>query len=143
MDLGYVVEILLDREIARQRIMGRRLCENDNNHPNNIYFDAIKPDGDNAGYAAELFQQEQMIRMPKQSTKDTVSTMMQKQEHLLQLIILKMLRLKLALNISKLQVKKSVKEFQKCFLQNSVNSPVYLDIKKLQSFCCSFFYFSL
>ncbi len=44
--LGYVVEILLDREIARQRIMGRRLCENDNNHPNNIFFDAIKPDGD-------------------------------------------------------------------------------------------------
>lgn len=26
--------------------MGRRLCENDNNHPNNIYFDAIKPNGD-------------------------------------------------------------------------------------------------
>ncbi len=44
--LNYVVEILLDREIARKRIMGRRLCENDNNHPNNIYFDAIKPDGD-------------------------------------------------------------------------------------------------
>ena len=44
--LDYVIEILLDREIARKRIMGRRLCENDNNHPNNIYFDAIKPDGD-------------------------------------------------------------------------------------------------
>lgn len=26
--------------------MGRRLCVNDNNHPNNIYIDAIKPDGD-------------------------------------------------------------------------------------------------
>jgi adenylate kinase len=26
--------------------MGRRLCENDNNHPNNIFIDAIKPDGD-------------------------------------------------------------------------------------------------
>ncbi len=44
--VNFVVEILLDREIARQRIMGRRLCENNNNHPNNIYFDAIKPDGD-------------------------------------------------------------------------------------------------
>ncbi len=44
--LGYVVEILLDREIARQRIMGRRLCEKDNNHPNNIYFEAIKPNGE-------------------------------------------------------------------------------------------------
>jgi adenylate kinase len=26
--------------------MGRRLCKNDNNHPNNIFIDAIKPDGD-------------------------------------------------------------------------------------------------
>lgn len=49
MKLDYVIEIVLDREIAKNRIMGRRLCENDNNHPNNIYIDAIKPaekDGD-------------------------------------------------------------------------------------------------
>lgn len=46
MDLDIVIEILLDREIAKNRIMGRRLCVNDNNHPNNIYIDAIKPDGD-------------------------------------------------------------------------------------------------
>jgi adenylate kinase len=44
--LDIVVEILLDREIAKNRIMGRRLCVKDNNHPNNIYIDAIKPDGD-------------------------------------------------------------------------------------------------
>lgn len=44
--LDYVIEILLDREIAKKRIMGRRLCAKDNNHPNNIYFDAIKPNGD-------------------------------------------------------------------------------------------------
>ncbi|MDY7001915.1 MAG: adenylate kinase [Thermodesulfobacteriota bacterium] len=44
--LDYVVEILLPREVAKNRIMGRRLCENDNNHPNNIFIDAIKPDGD-------------------------------------------------------------------------------------------------
>jgi adenylate kinase len=44
--LNIVVEILLDREIAKNRIMGRRLCVNDNNHPNNIYIDVIKPDGD-------------------------------------------------------------------------------------------------
>lgn len=44
--LDVVVEIILDREIAKNRIMGRRLCVNDNNHPNNIYIDAIKPDGD-------------------------------------------------------------------------------------------------
>jgi adenylate kinase len=41
--LDYVIEIKLDREIAKERIMGRRLCVNDNNHPNHIAFDAIKP----------------------------------------------------------------------------------------------------
>jgi adenylate kinase len=46
MALDIVIEIILDREIAKNRIMGRRLCVNDNNHPNNIYIDAIKPDGD-------------------------------------------------------------------------------------------------
>ncbi len=46
MALDIVVEILLDREIAKNRIMGRRLCVKDNNHPNNIYIDAIKPKGD-------------------------------------------------------------------------------------------------
>ncbi|MDY0360157.1 MAG: adenylate kinase [Desulforegulaceae bacterium] len=46
MKLDYVVEIKLDREIAKGRIMGRRLCENDNGHPNNVNIDAIKPDGD-------------------------------------------------------------------------------------------------
>ncbi len=42
-ELNYVIEILLDRQIAKERIMGRRLCANDNNHPNHIAFDAIKP----------------------------------------------------------------------------------------------------
>jgi adenylate kinase len=46
MKLNYVIEMLLDREIAKNRIMGRRLCENNNNHPNNIFIDAIKPNGD-------------------------------------------------------------------------------------------------
>ena len=46
MSLNIVVEIILDREIAKNRIMGRRLCVNDNNHPNNIFIDAIKPNGD-------------------------------------------------------------------------------------------------
>ena len=43
MALDYVMEITLDREIAKERIMGRRLCANDNNHPNHIAFEAIKP----------------------------------------------------------------------------------------------------
>jgi adenylate kinase len=46
MTLDYVIEIVLPREIAKNRIMGRRLCVNDNNHPNNIFIDAIKPNGD-------------------------------------------------------------------------------------------------
>lgn len=41
--LDFVIEIELDRQIAKDRIMGRRLCANDNNHPNHIAFDAIKP----------------------------------------------------------------------------------------------------
>ena len=44
--LDIVIEIVLDRQTAKNRIMGRRLCVNDNNHPNNIFIDAIKPDGD-------------------------------------------------------------------------------------------------
>ena len=43
MKLDYVIEIMLDRDVAKERIMGRRLCVNDNNHPNHIAFDAIKP----------------------------------------------------------------------------------------------------
>jgi len=46
LDLNVVVEVLLDKQIAKNRIMGRRLCVNDNNHPNNIFIDAIKPNGD-------------------------------------------------------------------------------------------------
>jgi adenylate kinase len=44
--VDYVIEIVLDRQIAKNRIMGRRLCVNDNNHPNNIFIDAIKPKDD-------------------------------------------------------------------------------------------------
>jgi adenylate kinase len=41
--LDYVIEIVLDRQAAKNRIMGRRLCANDNNHPNNVFIEAIKP----------------------------------------------------------------------------------------------------
>jgi adenylate kinase len=43
MKLDYVVEIVLDRDTSKKRIMGRRLCPRDNNHPNNIFIEAIKP----------------------------------------------------------------------------------------------------
>ncbi len=46
MTLDFVVEILLPRETAKNRIMGRRLCKNNNNHPNNIFIEAIKPSDD-------------------------------------------------------------------------------------------------
>jgi adenylate kinase len=46
LDLDVVIEVILDKQIAKNRIMGRRLCVNDNNHPNNIFIDAIKPKGD-------------------------------------------------------------------------------------------------
>lgn len=46
LNLDYVIEINLDRQVAKNRIMGRRLCVNDPNHPNNVFIDAIKPDGD-------------------------------------------------------------------------------------------------
>ncbi|MCK9229894.1 MAG: adenylate kinase [Syntrophales bacterium] len=52
--LNYVIEIELDREIAKNRIMGRRLCANDNNHPNNIYIDAIKPVEKNGTYVCRV-----------------------------------------------------------------------------------------
>ena len=44
MKLDYVVEITLPREIARKRIMGRRLCKANNNHPNNVNIEAIRPE---------------------------------------------------------------------------------------------------
>lgn len=41
--IDFVVEIVLDRDTAKKRIMGRRLCQRDNNHPNNIFIESIKP----------------------------------------------------------------------------------------------------
>lgn len=41
--LDYVVEISLPREVAKNRITGRRICENNPNHPNNVNIEAIKP----------------------------------------------------------------------------------------------------
>jgi adenylate kinase len=43
MQVDFVIEIELDRDTAMKRIMGRRLCENDNNHPNNIHIEEIMP----------------------------------------------------------------------------------------------------
>jgi adenylate kinase len=41
--LNYVIELVLDKETAKKRIMGRRLCAVDNNHPNNVNVEENKP----------------------------------------------------------------------------------------------------
>jgi adenylate kinase len=46
-NLDFVVELELDREIAKNRIMGRRICTVSPHHPNNIFIEAIKPNGEN------------------------------------------------------------------------------------------------
>jgi adenylate kinase len=52
--LDYVIEINLDRQTSKNRIMGRRLCAKDNNHPNNIYIDAIKPTEKNGTFVCRV-----------------------------------------------------------------------------------------
>ena len=42
-NLDFVIQIVIDRNTAKQRIMGRRLCASDNNHPNNINIETIRP----------------------------------------------------------------------------------------------------
>lgn len=44
--LDFVLEIELPRDVAKKRIMGRRLCSANNNHPNNINIPAITPEDD-------------------------------------------------------------------------------------------------
>lgn len=44
--LDYVIELDLPRETAKKRIMGRRICKHNPNHPNNINIEAIIPKDD-------------------------------------------------------------------------------------------------
>ena len=41
--IDYIFEIKLDREEAKRRIMGRRICAIDNNHPNHVAIDSLHP----------------------------------------------------------------------------------------------------
>ena len=43
MRVDYIFEIKLDREKAKSRIMGRRICAIDNNHPNHVAIEALHP----------------------------------------------------------------------------------------------------
>jgi adenylate kinase len=60
MKLDYVIEIVLDRDTSKKRIMGRRLCAADNNHPNNIFIDAIKPQEKNGKIVCRVCGSEQL-----------------------------------------------------------------------------------
>ena len=41
--IDYVIEIDLEREIAKNRIMGRRICTENSHHPNNVSIPGIEP----------------------------------------------------------------------------------------------------
>lgn len=84
MKLDYVVEIDLPRNIARDRIMGRRVCKNDGNHPNNIFIDAIKPNGDACGSVAASSRPVLTIRTKPRSTSAMTFIMMTKRGRWLQ-----------------------------------------------------------
>lgn len=60
--IDFIIEILLDRDIARNRIMGRRVCVNDSNHPNNIYIDSIKPEQKGDGFICRVCGGELTVR---------------------------------------------------------------------------------
>lgn len=64
MKLDYMIEIVLDREIAKKRIMGRRLCAVDNNHPNNIYIDEIKPIEKNGKHVCRVCGSDKLTTRP-------------------------------------------------------------------------------
>jgi adenylate kinase len=47
LSVDYVIELILDRAIARDRILGRRICTNSCHHPNNIHVREIMPNFNN------------------------------------------------------------------------------------------------
>lgn len=76
--LDYVIEIKLPREIAKGRIMGRRLCENNPNHPNTSAFRSSLPMATSAASAVEPSPLVMTTRTKAQSTSVTTSTTMKK-----------------------------------------------------------------
>jgi adenylate kinase len=70
--LDYVIEIVLSRDIAKKRIMGRRLCAVDNNHPNNIYIDAIKPIEKNGKLYCRVCGSDQLSVRPDDQDEEAI-----------------------------------------------------------------------
>ncbi len=89
MSLDIVVEILLDRQIAKDRIMGRRLCAMTTTIPTISLLMQLNLMETNAGYAAVIYLKEPTIRMREQSTIATAFTMTPTPAHLQQHIISK------------------------------------------------------
>ncbi len=80
MKLDYVVEIDLPRNIARDRIMGRRVCKNDGNHPNNVFIEAIKPQDNICRVCGGNVPPGPTIRTRRPSTSGMTSTMIRRRE---------------------------------------------------------------
>ena len=68
--LDYVVEILLPREVAKNRIMGRRLCK-ENNTPTISLLTPSSPTATNAGSAGPSFPRAATTRTRTPSTSAT------------------------------------------------------------------------
>ncbi len=54
--IDYVIELTLDRVIARNRILGRRTCTNSSHHPNNTNVKEIAPLGDRCRICESLLK---------------------------------------------------------------------------------------
>jgi len=54
MNLDIVIHVILDGNIAKRRIMGRRLCTRNNRHPNNISIDFNRPAEDDGRVVCQV-----------------------------------------------------------------------------------------
>ncbi len=74
MQLDTVIEIVLDRVTSKKRIMGRRLCAKDNNHPNNVFIDAIKPAEKNGKPVCRVCGSEQLTTRADDQDEAAIDT---------------------------------------------------------------------
>ncbi len=70
--LDLVIEIVLDRDTAKKRIMGRRLCPQDNNHPNNIFIEAIAPTVKDGRYVCRVCGSEDLLSRPDDQDTEAI-----------------------------------------------------------------------
>jgi adenylate kinase len=70
--LDYVIEIVLDRETAKKRIMGRRLCPVDNNHPNNLFIPEIAPKNEQGRLTCRVCGQDNLLARPDDQDEEAI-----------------------------------------------------------------------